>query len=67
MTPPDGHREKAPGLCDNCGEFFTVWVWEDGTVLPVSPNNACGCDEPSLRTVDETDVFENDEEQSRLE
>ncbi|WP_222919926.1 hypothetical protein [Natrinema sp. SYSU A 869] len=62
MTQSDGDREKAAGLCDNCGELFTVWARRDGTVRPVSPYNACPCDDPSYRVVDEDEVFDNGDE-----
>ncbi|WP_165875188.1 hypothetical protein [Natrarchaeobius chitinivorans] len=56
MTARDKSREKAAGACDNCGELFTVWVHDDGTVRPISPHNACSCDDPELRAVDETSL-----------
>ncbi|ELY70910.1 hypothetical protein [Natrinema versiforme] len=58
MTQSDGDREKAAGICANCGELFTVWACRDGTVRPVSPHNACSCDDPSYRVVDEAEVFD---------
>ncbi|MDF9745568.1 hypothetical protein [Natrinema salsiterrestre] len=58
MTSSNENREKAAGICNDCGELFTVWAWQDGTVRPVSPHNACSCPEPSPRVVDEEEVFE---------
>ncbi|MDS0475283.1 hypothetical protein [Natrinema sp. 1APR25-10V2] len=62
MTASDD-SEKAPGVCENCGELLPVWVTRDGTVRPISPHNDCSCADPSLRVVDEDDVFEAPEEQ----
>ena len=62
MTPADGRKEKAPGVCSNCGELLTVWVTQNGTIQPISPHNNCPCEDPSLRVVDEDDVFDDAEE-----
>lgn len=67
MTPVDEDREKAVGICTDCGELFTVWACSDGTLRPVSPHNACSCAEPSPRIVGEDDVFEDVEAVSRDE
>nr|WP_226005475.1 hypothetical protein [Natrinema salinisoli] len=60
MTPTNEDREKAAGICNDCGELFTVWACQDGTVRPVSPHNACSCPEPAPRVVDEEEVFEGE-------
>ena len=60
MTPTGEDREKAPGVCENCGELLSVWIGQDGTVEPISSQNACSCAEPALRAVDSDDVFDDD-------
>lgn len=59
MTPGDEDREKAVSICTDCGELFTVWACQDGTLRPVSPHNACSCEDPSPRIVEEDDVFDD--------
>jgi len=59
MTPSDESKEKAPGVCSNCGELLTVWITQDGTIQPISRYNTCSCENASLRVVDEDDVFDD--------
>lgn len=61
MTPDD--EPKAPGVCDVCGELFTVWIRDDGSVDPISPHNACSCEEPEPRAVNETELLEETSEE----
>ncbi|SFS63666.1 hypothetical protein [Halostagnicola kamekurae] len=63
MNPSDADedKEKLPGKCDSCGAVFTVWVLADGSIRPVSPENSCACEEGILRTVDKSDIFDNNE------
>lgn len=61
MTPSD-ERKKAPGVCSNCGELLTVRITENGTIQPISPHNICSCENPSLRVIEEDDVFDDAEE-----
>ncbi|ELY73120.1 hypothetical protein [Natrinema pallidum] len=62
MTRSDGDKTKTAGICDSCSELFTVWACQDGTVRPVSPHNACSCDDPSYRVVKGNEVFDDDDE-----
>ncbi|OLZ42718.1 hypothetical protein A6E15_12850 [Natrinema saccharevitans] len=64
MTKSDDEREKAAGICRRCGDLFTVWDSNDGTVRPVSPHNACSCTDPSPRVIDGGEVFEDDDADS---
>ncbi|AGB32978.1 hypothetical protein C488_10021 [Natrinema pellirubrum DSM 15624] len=59
MTNADDEREKAAGICRNCGELFTVWRTRDGTVRPVSSHNTCPCADPSPRVIDGGEVFDD--------
>ncbi|PCR92311.1 hypothetical protein [Natrinema ejinorense] len=60
MTRSNDDREKAAGICNNCGELFTVWAQQDGSIRPVSPHNACSCEAPSPRVVDENEIFDDE-------
>ncbi|WP_049927362.1 hypothetical protein [Halopiger goleimassiliensis] len=62
MTTRDETKEKALGVCEDCGELFTVWIRDDGSVYPISPNNVCGCEAPTPRQIDEAELI--DEERS---